>query len=74
MRRIIVSQMNLVYTRYDEETGKKYFHVDVTVYNNRPYSFPKVGSNGYLIFVLVGGGIIIMSTLSLYIKKRERKT
>ncbi len=72
LRENFSTNYNSYTTMYDENTGNKYYHLDVTVYNVRPYEFPKVGGNGYLIYLIIGSAII-STMVFIYLLQRKRK-
>lgn len=59
---------------FDEATGKRYYQIDLKVYNPKLPEFPKVGGNGYIKYIIIGV-FFCLPPVAIYLiqKKRKRK-
>ena len=58
----------------DATTGKRYYQIDLKVYNPKLPEFPKVGGNGYIKYIIIGV-FLCLPPIAIYLiqKKRKRK-
>lgn len=58
------------------DNGNKYVQLIVTVYNTKNTDIPYVGSNGFMIFIYIGGVIILVAVtaaISRFIYRRKKR-
>lgn len=58
---------------YTNDTGRQYYHIDVTVYNSKPFVFPKVGSDGYAKYIVFGAVLCLAPIIFRLIQRKRRK-